>query len=155
MKNLMKIVHLISLCVFFGSIVTYVFLGLITPETDMHALALNREWVLKSTTYLTGVAMCTTGFTGLVLSGKPKSFWVWAKLFSFMLICLNTYFFVYPAIVTSTLALGTDELKFLEALEYEAVFGAFNIVLILMSIVFAVSKPKLSVAGIKRAMRAN
>lgn len=144
MRALIKTIHLVSLCVFFGSIATYIFLGAITPEGDPQALALSREWVLTSTTYLTVISMCITGLTGLLLSGKPQRFWVWTKLLGFTVICLNTYFFVYPAIVESNLTLGIDEIKFQAALQNEAIFGAINIILILLLIVVAVTKPKLS-----------
>ncbi|UXI03685.1 hypothetical protein [Photobacterium sp. TY1-4] len=144
LRSILKTIHLVSLCIFLGSIATYIFLGELVPESNQMALALNRQWVLQSTTYLTIIAMCITGLTGVLLSGIPRARWIQIKLIGFVGILLNTFFFVYPAIQSSVELLGKDEQGFEAALMNEAIFGGVNILLILILIVIAIRKPKFS-----------
>ena len=143
MKKLFKILHIISITVFFGSIATYILFGeLITPN-DTQAWELNRLLVAKGTLYLTLPAMWIAGISGLLMSGRPKTRWLWLKLGGFLVAAINTHVFVYPAIMTSLGAVNNNETLFQSAMLDEAVFGAVNVVLIITLVVVAVVKPKL------------
>jgi hypothetical protein len=144
MKKLLKILHLISLSVFVGSIATYIFLGALVPENNELAMELNRQWVATSTLYLTITSIWVTGLTGILLSGKPNKPWLWAKLTGFIGIGINTHLFIYPAIVESKSFLGINNDAFQSAMQQEAIFGAVNIILILFMVSIAVLKPKFS-----------
>ena len=144
MKKLLKILHLTSLSIFVGSIATYIFIGALVPENNEMAMELNRRWIATSTWYLTITSMWVTGLTGILMSGKPKKPWLWAKLAGFIGIGINTHLFIYPAIMKSKSSLGTDSDAFQSAMLQEAIFGAVNIVLILFMISIAVLKPKFS-----------
>lgn len=144
MKSMLKILHLASLSVFVGSIATYIFFGALIPENSELAMELNREWVATSTFYLTIISMWITGLTGILMSGKPKKLWLWAKLTGFIGIGINTHLFIYPAIVESKSSLGINNDVFQSAMQQEAIFGAVNIILILSMISIAVLKPTFS-----------
>ncbi|MEH6631127.1 MAG: hypothetical protein V7776_09880 [Halopseudomonas aestusnigri] len=146
MKYLLKILHLISLSIFFGSIATFIFLGEIIPPDDLSALKISRELVASGTAYLTLPALFATGLTGILMSGKPKSRWLWSKVVGFILIALNTTAFIYPAIETSLLHMdshtnGSSSGAFTAAMQQEAIFGGLNLLLIFSLIAIATIKP--------------
>ncbi|AZZ95136.1 hypothetical protein EUZ85_01330 [Hahella sp. KA22] len=141
MRTLLKTVHLLSIAVFFGSIAAYIFFGAVLPENDLHALTLNREWVAAGTAWLTLPAMWLAGLSGILLSGKPKATWLWIKVGGFVLIALNAQLMVYPAILLSLETVNGANQVFDHAMLREAVFGAFNVLLILALVVVAVKKP--------------
>lgn len=142
MKSLLKVIHLISLSIFIGSIATYIFLGILIPNDSELAMELNREWVAKSTLYLTIVSLWITGLTGILMSGKPKELWLWGKVIGFICISVNTHLFIYPAIIESKSSLGINNDVFQNAMQQEAIFGAVNIIIILFLVIIAVLKPK-------------
>ncbi len=146
MRYSLKILHLISLSIFFGSIATFIFLGEIIPPDDLSALRISRELVASGTAYLTLPALFATGLTGVLMSGKPNTRWLWSKVIGFILIALNTIAFIYPAIEASLLHIGThtngsgsDE--FTAAMQQEAIFGGLNLLLIFSLIAIATIKP--------------
>jgi len=142
MKTSLKILHIISLSIFLGSIATYIFLGSLISENQTVALELNRQWVASSTGYLTIPAMWLTGLTGLLMRRKSTARWLWAKLVGFIFIVLNTHVFIYPAILTSVTSVGENSIQFNEAMQQEAAFGAINLLLIITLIAIASIKPK-------------
>lgn len=144
MKSGLKILHLISLSIFIGSIASYIFFGALIPENDALAMKLNREWVATSTFYLTIVSLWVTGLTGILMSGKPKAPWLWAKLIGFICIVVNTHLFIYPAIIESKTSLGINNDAFQSAMQQEAIFGAINILIIVCMVTIAVLKPRFS-----------
>lgn len=144
MKSIFKIIHLLSVSIFIGSIATYVFFGALVPNNNEVAMMLNREWVSTSTTYLTIVAMWVAGISGILMSGKPKSRWLWVKLVGFVMVALNTHLFISPAITTSLEALGNNDDLFKTATLQEAIFGAINLLMLIALVSVAVVKPKLS-----------
>ncbi|NIY83005.1 hypothetical protein [Vibrio hepatarius] len=143
MKSILKVIHLLSFAVFLGSISTYIFFGEIIAKDDLVAMGFNRDWVSTGTAYLTIGSMWITGITGMLMSGVPKKRWLWAKVFGFILIVLNTYIFIYPAIVLSRTALNDNSELFQSAMLQEAIFGAVNLLLIIILVAVATLKPKL------------
>ncbi|MBU2713439.1 hypothetical protein [Zooshikella harenae] len=142
MRSLVKTIHLIALAVFLGSIITYIFAGVFIPEGNAHALTLNRQFVFTGTKLLTIPAMLVTGITGLLLMGKPNQRWLWVKLIGFVVIALNTYLFIYPAIDDSVAFLSENKIELFDgALMKEAIFGALNILLIIALVFVATKKP--------------
>ena len=127
MKSLLKVIHLLSISVFIGSIATYVFIGALVPDNNALAMELNRIWVAKSTLYLTITSIWVAGLTGILMSGKPKQPWLWGKLLGFVGIAVNTHLFVYPAIIASRSTLSVKGEAFQNAMQQEAIFGAINI----------------------------
>ena len=144
MKSLLKVVHLVSLSIFIGSIATYIFFGTLIPAGSEMAMELNREWIAKSTLYLTIGSIWSTGLTGILMSGKPKELWLWGKVLGFICIAVNTHLFIYPAIIESKSSLGTNSDVFQSAMQQEAIFGAVNIIIILFMVFIAVLKPAFS-----------
>lgn len=144
MKSLLKILHLLGLSIFLGSIATYIFFGTLIQADDKLAMELNREWVVKSTYYLTITSLWITGLTGVLMSRVPKKPWLWAKLFGFIAIGINTHLFIYPAILKSKSSLGIHNDIFQNAMQQEAVFGAINIIIIVSMVSIATIKPKFS-----------
>jgi len=143
MKNSLKAIHIIAITIFFGSIATYIYLGILVPENYPEALALNRQWIAACTGTLTIPALWITGFTGILLSGKPQNRWLWAKLIGFGIAAFNTQVFIYPAILKSVATVESNPTEFQSAMQQEALFGAINVLLILLLIGFAIAKPKL------------
>lgn len=144
MKSILKVIHLLSFAVFLGSISTYIFFGEIIAKDNLVAMGFNRDWVSTGTAYLTISSMWITGITGILMSGIPKKRWMWAKVIGFILIALNTYIFIYPAIILSRTTLNNNFEIFQSAMLQEAIFGALNLLLIIILVSIAAIKPKLS-----------
>ncbi len=141
MRTLLKTIHLTSIAVFFGSIATYIFLGMLVPEGDNQAMQLNRQWVTEGTGLLTLPALWLAGISGILLSGKPKATWIWLKAGGFTVITLNAYLFVYPAIKLSLESVNGPIEVFDSATMQEAIFGAFNVIMALLLTAIAIKKP--------------
>lgn len=142
MKSTLKILHIIGLSIFLGSIVTYIFFSTLIQADDNLAMALNRQWVATSTYYLTICALWIIGLTGILMSRVPKTYWLWAKLFGFITIAINTHLFIYPAILESNNSLGINNDLFQTSMQQEAIFGAINIIIIIFLIAIAIVKPR-------------
>lgn len=140
MKKALKVIHLIAVSCFLGSIVTYIVFGALAGK-DPVALHFNRAWVSSSTIYLTISAMWVAGITGLLMSGIPRANWLRAKLLGFVVILVNTYFLVSPAITQSLQYVDVGGDQFASAVRQEAVFGGVNLVLIVLLIALSVAKP--------------
>ena len=146
MRYFLKTLHLISLSIFLGSITTFIFIGEAIPTGDIVALQTSRDLVASGTTFLTLPAFFVTGLTGILMSKKPKSRWLWAKLIGFILLAVNFIAFIYPAIEASVFylgdpAFGSSSVEYISAMQREAIFGGVNLILILSLIAIAAIKP--------------
>lgn len=140
MKKTLKVIHLVAVSCFLGSIVTYIMFGILAGKEPV-ALHFNRVWVNSSTTYLTISAMWVAGITGLLMSGIPRANWLKAKLLGFVVIVANTYMLVGPAVTQSLQHVDAGGDKFASAVRQEAIFGGVNLVLIVLLITLSVAKP--------------
>ena len=141
MRYLLKVLHLLSLAIFFGSIVTYIFMGELVSGEGIASLKVSRELTASGTLYLTLPALFLTGLTGVLMSGKPNTRWLWSKVIGFILIAVNTKAFIYPAIEASVLNFDKPE-AYSTAMQQEVIFGGINLFLILSLIAIAVIKPR-------------
>lgn len=140
MKKALKVIHLVAVSCFLGSIVTYIMFGILAGKEPV-ALHFNRIWVSSSTTYLTISAMWGAGMTGLLMSGIPRANWLKAKLLGFVVIVANTYMLVGPAVTQSLQYVDAGGDKFASAVRQEAIFGGVNLVLIVLLVTLSVAKP--------------
>ena len=138
MKSIFKIVHVIALSIFLGTIISYILIGILSGENN---LSFSRGVVLTGTQYLTIPALWIVGFSGIMLSKKSFQGWKRAKIFGFLLIMFNTHFFILPAIEDSIKYLNLGNLTALDnALFVEAISGSINLLLIVLMIIIAVTK---------------
>ncbi|GLT19123.1 hypothetical protein GCM10007938_29050 [Vibrio zhanjiangensis] len=138
MKSIFKIVHVIALSVFLGTIISYVLIGILSGENNF---SFSRDVVLTGTQYLTIPALWIVGFSGIMLSKKSFQGWKKAKIFGFLLIMFNTHFVILPAIKDSIESLNLGDLIALDnALFVEAIAGSINLLLIVLTIIVAVTK---------------
>ena len=138
MKSIFKIVHVIALSIFLGTIISYILIGILSGENN---LSFSRGVVLTGTQYLTIPALWIVGFSGIMLSKKSFQGWKRAKIFGFLLIMFNTHFFILPAIEDSIKYLNLGDLTASDnALFVEAISGSINLLLIVLMIIIAVTK---------------
>ena len=72
MKSIFKIVHVIALSIFLGTIISYILIGVLSGENN---LSFSRGVVLTGTQYLTIPALWIIGFSGIMLSKKSFQGW--------------------------------------------------------------------------------
>ena len=139
MRVFLKTLHLISLSIFLGSIISYIMICEITY--DDISLSFSRYFIMMGTQFLTIPAMWAVGITGIIISGIPKNLWMKIKAIGFMLVMLNTHLFIFPAIRDAVISLkDNNHVMFKSATSIEAIAGFVNIVLIITLIVVAVKK---------------
>lgn len=138
MKLTIKIVHLIALACFLGSIITYITLSTFINEQNTNEILLNREWILQSTKFLTIPALLILIFTGIILTSFSRQKWHIFKIVGAVIILINTFFMILPAIENSLFQIEKDIEKFQLAMQQEAIFGAINLIFILLLIIISV-----------------
>jgi uncharacterized membrane protein len=158
MNKALKILHLIGLALFLGSIPGHILLGqLAAGAVDPGQLA-----QLLRAKYLATAALTLPGLTIMVISGAVllarrrellRSGWMRAKLASVALVVVNSVFVMLPVAAEITkageAALGgavvADQLAALDA--REDLFGAINLLMILAIISLSVVRPRRRLAS--------
>ncbi len=155
MQKLLKIVHIVGLSVFLGSIPAHIALGrLADPAGDLDGFALLMHAKHMNVLALTLPGLALLLVTGAVLALRRgmtpnKRRWMGAKLALVALIALNGAFVLTPlahdisASAQQAAATRTVPANFAELARKETVFGAANLALVLAVVGLSVVKPAL------------
>ena len=155
MNKFLKIVHLLGLAMFVGSIFGHILLGSLSdPGADLAGFA-----VLMKAKYMNVLLLTMSGLILMLLTGialmwrrgiTPKrARWMAAKLVLVALIILNGTFVLTPlsrdmaTLAQDAVTTGTVPVAFYDLQRKEDVFGTANLVIILAVMGLAAAKPAL------------
>ncbi|MBI5643807.1 MAG: hypothetical protein HY954_10080 [Deltaproteobacteria bacterium] len=152
MNRYFKILHFAGMIMFLGSIFTYIVISSLAGKEGLAELVFAREIIKTGTNFLTIPGLWLTIISGIVMAGTKYSLfghrWLYIKLFLSLLIVLNTYFIIGPAI-NGALAASKDSLAaneiseaFHAAYMRESVAGAFNVIFAVIAIIAGIWKLK-------------
>jgi len=145
--KLLKVIHLMSLAVFIGSIITYIFISAMIENASINDINAGRKIIAEGTGGLTMPALWLMIFTG-VISGIKK-FGFRSRLFQIKTafaaaLLINAYLFIIPAVNEATeIALQSAEIlpaEYYTAYMKESVFGAVNVIITVAVMILAVWK---------------
>jgi uncharacterized membrane protein len=155
MYRKVKVVHIIGVVLFFGSILGHAVAGIVSSASNSaQVLNIVREVIQAETYYLTipGLVLFTvTGISMIVVGKLPlkKLRWLMVHVGLGVFVILNAVLVLAPVgqelLATSqSLVNGTASIEQIHNLESkEAMFGGFNIIACLLMVTMAVMKPKL------------
>ncbi|MDH5391798.1 MAG: DUF2269 family protein [Gammaproteobacteria bacterium] len=150
LRNGLKVLHILGLVVFLGSIITFIIASELSNESDLAGLVFARELISTGTLIITIPSMWLVIVTGTgmaIISARLKQTWVRIKFVVSIIIAINAHAFVMSAVKEATLLAKTSLQKgiihvdYLQAYTEESMFGAINVLLILSLIIIAVFKP--------------
>ncbi len=154
MLNTIKVIHVIGVVMFFGSILGHAIAGVVSASSsDPAVFGIVRQVIEVETVFLTlpGLVVLTLSGAAMLVIGKmpvSKIKWLAVHFAIGILVILNAFIVLIPIgteiLETSQKAMGGSvSLETLHALKNrEAMFGAFNILACLVLITVAISKPK-------------
>jgi len=148
----LKVIHLLGLAIFVGSIFGHILLGhLGDPVTDIRGFS-----TLMQAKYMNVIVLTTLGLLLLVISGvmlvlgraiSPlKQRWMMVKILLVCLIAFNGIFILTPLsssmaeIAQSMVSSGKFSESFMALKQREDLFGALNMLMILVVISLSVSR---------------
>ncbi len=154
MHKKLKVIHIIGVVMFFGSILGHAIAGIVSASnSDPEVFNIVRQVIEVETAYLTlpGLIVFTLSGIAMIVIGKlPISKMKWLAIHSVigMLVILNAFIVLIPIgnelleasqkLVEGSVTIDTiHELK-----NKEAIFGALNILACFILIILAVIKPK-------------
>ena len=155
MNKLLKIIHLLGLALFLGSIFGHILLGnLADPSTEPAGFA-----ALMQAKHMNVLTLTMPGLMIILLSGialmlrfrmTPKRFsWMAVKLVLVVLVALNGVLFLAPIsrdmamLAQDAMAVGSLSPQFYLLQQKEELFGIANLLMILAVVYLSVAKPKL------------
>lgn len=145
MKKFMKLFHHLGIVIFLGSIITFTSISIIVKDRPLTDLLFAREIIKTGSYYLTVTGLALLFISGAVLLlmeyRTPGHFWLSIKKVLTLLLILNTFIFILPA-VNSALDLAKESLVkgellpgYNSAYVKESVFWGINVFLALAAIV--------------------
>ena len=153
MRGIAKLIHLIGLALFLGSVAIYILASRIFPGTELAALVDGRELIRQGTLWIT-----VPGIWLLVLSGLrpawPLMFppsrlplWLGVKLVLAAGVLVNTHLCIVPAtgralaLARSSSAAGALDPGYASAYLVESIAGAGNIAAVMAILALVIWKP--------------
>ncbi len=149
MTRLLKLVHLLALVRFLGSVLTYIVISSLTQGADVGTVVFGRRIIATGTRVLTLPGVWLLAVTGVWMGlrgGGLRQRFFQIKAVLVVLVLANTYLFILPAeqaatdIATASLAQGTLSPAYADASLKESVCGGVNILLALAAAVVGVWK---------------
>jgi len=145
MKKFMKLFHHLGIVMFLGSIITFASVSMLVKDRSLSDLVFAREIIKAGSYYLTLTGLALLFISGAVLLlmeyRTPGHFWLNIKKVLTLLIILNTFIFILPA-VNSALDLAKESLakggvlpEYNSAYMKESIAGGINAGLAFVSIV--------------------
>jgi hypothetical protein len=147
MVKLLKLFHHLGIVLFLGSIAIFTLISIMVENRPLNDLVFAREIINAGSHYIT-----LTGLVMLFVSGAvillikyrtPGHFWLSAKKVITVIIVLNTFIFVLPA-VNSALDFAKDSLaqkllspSYSQAYLKESIAGGVNVILTLVCIIIS------------------
>lgn len=161
MKNGAKLIHLLSFAVFLGSIAVYTIISLMIEGAQPPEIAFGRKIISSGTAWLTIPSMWSAAASGLAMiflhRDRLWEKWVMLKLSIAILIIINTFIFVNPAIgqILSLTSAMKENIQmspeYRSAYFTESVAGSVNVALILVVAFLGVARPNPNVVRFKNA----
>ena len=149
MYKSLKLIHLLMLILFLGTIFTYVMISIMVENAPLADLVFGRKIILTGTNYLTLPALWILVLSGFAMGYKKYGFqnrFFRIKLGIGLLLLLNAHFIVGPAVAEAScsainsLVEGTLDAGYPEAYFKETVFGAVNVCLTLLALGVSIGK---------------
>lgn len=147
MTRFLKVVHILGLAVFVGSILGHIALAqMAAPGEAAYGWAQTAKH--DSTLRLTLPGMAVAGLSGLLLTIRRRAIlrrWLQVKVGLFALVALNGALILSPlgAELAAQAGQGAPAETLLALSGREALFGAVNLSLIVLIVVLAVARPRL------------
>ncbi len=165
MKILLKLVHLLAVSAFVGSIFGHILLGVAFGGGDIvsYLVILRAKAALTDGLILGGLSICALSGVGLVLSGGLRRMvrpWLLVKLAAVALIAANAVFVLRPlgldriALAAGMTGGAPAPEAFVAAGSREDLFGAANLALVLIVIALGVARRLPFARGSARAAQA-
>lgn len=165
MKILLKLVHLLAVSAFVGSIFGHILLGAAFGGDDIksYLVILRAKAALTDGLILGGIAVCALSGLGLLLAGGLRRMlrpWLLAKLAAVALIAANALLVLRPlgldriALAAGMTGGGPAPDAFVAAGAKENLFGAANLALVLIVIALSVARRLPFARGSARAAQA-
>ncbi len=152
MKRTLKFAHYLGLTLFLGSIFTFLVVSTLTKGGSLTDLLFARRVISTGTFVLTLPGMWLIAISGTVLMLREYGFneyrWLNIKNVAIILIILNSYFFIVPAmtealeLAQASVLAGTLNPDYGSAYMKESVFGAVNVLLVLASMAVGIWKSR-------------
>ena len=154
MKSIAKVLHMIGMAMFLGSIAVYIAISTTTNPTQLADYASARRCIAADTHAVTMPGLWLAVLSGVALAWryKPLPGWIKLKLSLALLVVLNCYLLVMPAVDQAALLAvqaaknGQRDPAVAQAVQRETVFGAGNVLLVLGMLGLAVRRPGRPVA---------
>lgn len=149
LRHLLKVIHLLSLVAFLGSIITFILISALIEGASLESIAFGRKIISAGTNALTLPGMWVLAITGIWMGYKRYGFkqrFFQLKTLIITLIVANAYIFVVPAVSTAThlavLSLEQGQLlpEYKAAYMQESIFGAVNVLLAITAAAIGVWK---------------
>ncbi|MDH5655526.1 MAG: hypothetical protein OEZ34_06430 [Spirochaetia bacterium] len=145
--RLIKVIHLLSLVSFLGSILTFIFISTMIDDAPMSEVHAGRKFIAEGTAGLTMPALWAMILTGLISGYKKFGFrsrFFQIKAGAAALLLINAYLFIIPSVNEATeIALRSADIlpvEYSAAYMKESLFGAANVILTITTIMIAVWK---------------
>ncbi len=148
MRTTLRLVHLIGLVLFLGSILTFTVASSVPAAGDVASLVVTRRVISAGTNALTLPGLGLLVASGIGLTSRRLRLrdhrWLQVMTLAAALIILNGFLFVLPAVRRATalaeesLALGTVSAAYTRAYVAESSAGGVNVVLGLAAMVAGV-----------------
>jgi hypothetical protein len=147
MVKVMRVFHHLGIVLFLGSIAVFVSISVLAEKRSLTDLVFARE-IIKTGSFditLTGLVMLFISGVALLLMKyrTPGHFWLSAKKVITVIIVLNTFIFVLPA-VNSVLGFAKDSLaqkviteSYKSAYLKESIAGGVNVILTMACIIIS------------------
>lgn len=151
MRTLLKLAHYLAISAFVGSIFGHILLGsaFSANDLDSYHTILRAKATLTDVLIIGGIALSAASGLGLILSGGAKRLvrpWLLIKLTAVILITANALFVLRPiglerVDLASSMIAGAKALDAFHASgSKEDMFGAVNLVLVLIVITLSIAK---------------
>ena len=155
MYKLVKVLHIIGVVLFFGSILGHAIAGVVSSASDNPQVLNTVREVIQTETYILtipGFLLFTVSGIAMLFIGKlpiKKLRWLIVHISLGALVILNAVFVLLPVgteilEASQSIIMGSGSKENLHHLENrEAIFGALNIISCFVLVTVAVIKPKL------------
>jgi hypothetical protein len=153
MKRLIKMLHVLGLVMFFGSILSYISMGfVISTGEDVKLILLKRQIIHGMTWTLTMPGLWLLVITGVIMAiqmkyGFCKTRWLTIKQAIVIVMVINATFFLAPfvdqllASAQQGMVTGTLSRNYFRIIDRENKLGALNLLLCLCTVIITIFKP--------------
>lgn len=145
MNKILKFLHHLGVIMFLGSIFTYLLISILTKDGSLENLVFASRIIRSGSLFLTIPGMWLILITGIAMTIRGYGFfkfrWLNIKHLLITIIALNAHLIIVPAtgdalkLATESLVEGKSLPDYHSAYIKESIFGALNILMIIVSMV--------------------